>query len=113
MKKIYLQFGLLFLTLTCFAGPATISPYLHIDQFGYRLMAQKVCIISDPQVGFNAAESFSPGATYQLKRWSDDAMVFSASITAWNGGATQVPLLTPLTRNQPLRKITSPEEKLI
>jgi putative proteasome-type protease len=31
----------------------------------------------------------------------------------WNGGATQVPLLTPLTRNQPLRKITSPEEKLI
>ena len=31
----------------------------------------------------------------------------------WNGGATPVPLLTPLTRNQPLRKITSPEEKLI
>lgn len=32
---------------------------------------------------------------------------------AWNGGDTQVPLLTPLTRNQPLRKITSPEIKLI
>ena len=31
----------------------------------------------------------------------------------WNGGVTQVPLLTPLTRNQPLRKISSPEEKLI
>ncbi len=31
----------------------------------------------------------------------------------WNGGETQVPLLTPLTRNQPLKKITSPEEKLI
>ena len=31
----------------------------------------------------------------------------------WNGGTTQVPLLTPLTRNQPLRKISSPEEKLI
>ena len=31
----------------------------------------------------------------------------------WSGGETQVPLLTPLTRNQPLRKITSPEEKLI
>ena len=31
----------------------------------------------------------------------------------WNGGTTQVPLLTPLTRNRPLRKITSPEEKLI
>ena len=31
----------------------------------------------------------------------------------WNGGNTQVPLLTPLTRNQPLRKISSPQEKLI
>ena len=31
----------------------------------------------------------------------------------WNGGETPVPLLTPLTRNQPLRKITSPGEKLI
>ena len=31
----------------------------------------------------------------------------------WNGGETPVPLLTPLTRNQPLRKITSPQEKLI
>ncbi len=31
----------------------------------------------------------------------------------WSGGETQVPLLTPLTRNQPLKKITSPEEKLI
>jgi len=31
----------------------------------------------------------------------------------WNGGATEVPLLTPLTRDQPLRKISSPEEKLI
>ena len=31
----------------------------------------------------------------------------------WNGGETPVPLLTPLTRNQPLRKITSPQDKLI
>ena len=31
----------------------------------------------------------------------------------WSGGETKVPLLTPLSRNQPLRKITSPEEKLI
>ena len=31
----------------------------------------------------------------------------------WTGGETPVPLLTPLTRNQPLRKITSPQEKLI
>jgi putative proteasome-type protease len=31
----------------------------------------------------------------------------------WTGGETQVPLLMPMTRNQPLKKIGSPEEKLI
>ncbi len=31
----------------------------------------------------------------------------------WSDGETQVPLLTPMTRNQPLKKIASPEEKLI
>ncbi|MDO9402189.1 MAG: proteasome-type protease [Polaromonas sp.] len=31
----------------------------------------------------------------------------------WNGGQTQVPLRTPLTSTQPLKKISSPEEKLI
>ena len=31
----------------------------------------------------------------------------------WNGGETLVPLLTPLTLNQPLKKISSPEDKLI
>ncbi|MCF8245959.1 MAG: glycoside hydrolase family 9 protein [Saprospiraceae bacterium] len=88
MKQYYFQFSLLLLSLKCFAGPATISPYLHVDQFGYRPSAQKVCIISDPQVGFNGAESFAPGSTYEIKRWSDDVTVFSAAITAWNGGAT-------------------------
>ena len=31
----------------------------------------------------------------------------------WTGGETQIPLLVPLSRNQPLKKITTPEEKLI
>jgi putative proteasome-type protease len=31
----------------------------------------------------------------------------------WDGGETQVPLRTPLTSTQPLKKISSPEEKLI
>lgn len=79
----------LLLPFICSAvGPATISNHIHIDQFGYRTAAQKVCIISDPQVGFNGSESFSPGSTYQVRRWTDDVSVFSASITAWNGGAT-------------------------
>ena len=31
----------------------------------------------------------------------------------WNGGATEVPLLVPAGRNLPLKKITTPDEKLI
>lgn len=87
--KIRFAFAFLWLASCCFAnGPATISNHIHVDQFGYRLGAQKVCIISDPQIGFNAAEAFSPGATYEVRRWSDDVVVFSAAIAAWNGGAT-------------------------
>jgi putative proteasome-type protease len=31
----------------------------------------------------------------------------------WNGGATEVPLLVPSQRSRPLKKITTPDEKLI
>jgi putative proteasome-type protease len=31
----------------------------------------------------------------------------------WNGGQTSVPLLVPSTRSLPLKKITTPDEKLI
>ncbi|MBK8567129.1 MAG: glycoside hydrolase family 9 protein [Saprospiraceae bacterium] len=79
---------LFLLPILAIAGPAVTSDHLHIDQFGYRPAAQKVCVISDPQVGFNAPESFAPGSTYEVRRWNDDVSVFNASITAWNGGAT-------------------------
>jgi putative proteasome-type protease len=32
---------------------------------------------------------------------------------AWNGGQTEVPLLVPSARSLPLKKITTPDEKLI
>lgn len=90
MKNIYyFLLGFLF-PFACFAGPSTTSSHIHIDQFGYRTLSQKVAVISDPQVGFNAAENFVPGNTYEVKRWSDDETVFSGAITAWNGGATHV-----------------------
>jgi putative proteasome-type protease len=31
----------------------------------------------------------------------------------WDGGATEVPLMVTSARNKPLKKITSPSEKLI
>lgn len=67
------------------------SSYIKVDQFGYLPNSKKVAVISDPQTGYNASESFNPGTgtnQYQVRRWSDDVVVYSGTLTAWNGGAT-------------------------
>lgn len=91
MKKHILATGILLCQIYIFAAPPTVTPHIKIDQFGYFPNARKVAVIADPQAGYNAAESFSPGMgvnQYQVRRWTDDAIVFSGTITAWNSGAT-------------------------
>lgn len=73
--------------------PGTTTKHIKIDQFGYLPNSKKVAVIADPQNGYNAAESFSPGTglnQYQVRRWNDDVVVYSGTITAWNGGATHL-----------------------
>jgi hypothetical protein len=88
--------SLLLLTTSYFSfaiPPGTFSKHIKIDQFGYLPNSKKVAVIVDPQVGYNAAESFNPstGANqYQVRRWADDVVVLSGTLTAWNGGATHV-----------------------
>jgi putative proteasome-type protease len=54
---------------------------------------------------------------FQMLRssWGDKLRQMFDSIEdpMWNGGATDVPLMVPPTRNALLKKITTPEEKLI
>jgi hypothetical protein len=71
--------------------PATITKHIKIDQFGYMPMAKKFAVIVDPQTGYNAAESFSPGTganQYQVRRWSDDGIVYSGTLVSWKAGIT-------------------------
>jgi hypothetical protein len=71
--------------------PGTVSKHIKIDQFGYLPNSKKIAVIVDPQTGYNAAESFSPGTganQYQVRRWTDDAVVYSGTLTAWKAGAT-------------------------
>lgn len=90
------QFNFLSLLCLCycgtlFAAPGNISAYLKIDQFGYLCTAKKVAVIVDPQSGYNAAEAFSPGTgahQYQIRRWTDDVVVFTGTLQAWSGGTT-------------------------
>ncbi|MBK7937564.1 MAG: glycoside hydrolase family 9 protein [Lewinellaceae bacterium] len=77
---------LLFIPIT--AATQTLSYHLKIDQFGYLPDALKVAVIADPQAGFNSAESYTPGNSLQIRRVSDNSVVFSAAPTAWKNGAT-------------------------
>jgi endoglucanase len=86
--------SLLLLPCALFAiPPATITKHIKIDQFGYLPMAKKVAVIVDPLVGYNAAESFLPGTgtnQYQVRRWSDDAVVYTGTLVSWKAGITHV-----------------------
>ena len=70
------------------AQPGSLQPLIRLDQFGYLEDMEKVAVISNPQVGFNSAESFTPSATLQVRLASDNSLAFSGPATAWNGGAT-------------------------
>ncbi|MCU0430742.1 MAG: glycoside hydrolase family 9 protein [Cytophagaceae bacterium] len=67
---------------------AQISEFIVVDQFGYTTGANKVAVIRDPQTGYDASLSFTPGSTYALVSDQTNTPVFTASISAWNGGAT-------------------------
>ncbi len=63
-----------------------VQRYIVVDQFGYRPDMRKVAVLVDPRRGWNAGDSYSPGKRLELRRWSDGELVFSDSITPWNGG---------------------------
>jgi endoglucanase len=65
----------------------TLDAHILVDQFGYRPADPKIAVIRDPKVGFDAAETFLPGSTYQLRRAADGAVIYSGTIEAWNQGA--------------------------
>ncbi|MGL4610507.1 MAG: glycoside hydrolase family 9 protein [Trueperaceae bacterium] len=65
------------------------KPYIMVDQFGYLPDATKVAVLVDPQVGFNADDSFEPSETLEVRSSTDDSVVFSGEISVWNNGEVQ------------------------
>ncbi len=74
-------------TILLTAKPEKIEKYIMIDQFGYRLNDQKIAVIIDPQIGFNAKDNFSPGTIYEVRKWNNDKVVFTGKLIEWNKGA--------------------------
>lgn len=66
----------------------TLSPFIAVDQFGYRPDAAKIAIIRDPVTGFDAGQSFTPGASYALVDSATGTQVFTGTATSWKSGAT-------------------------
>lgn len=75
------------LTVTLGNIAAAQSDFLRVDAFGYHPTARKLCLVRSPEVGFDQAGSFTPGAVLHVRRSSDDAIVYSGSPMPWNGGA--------------------------
>lgn len=80
---IFISF--LFLTNTLLGQ---ISPFIHVDQFGYQNDVEKVAVISNPQVGFNSNLSFQPSNSLEVRDADTDAFVYTGSAIAWNNNNT-------------------------
>jgi len=84
MKSFYLT--VLSWAMVCLCH-AQVSPFIHVDQFGYLPSDSKVAVLSNPQLGYNAADSYSPPATLELRDASNDAVVMALTPIVWNGAA--------------------------
>nr|WP_295923256.1 glycoside hydrolase family 9 protein [uncultured Dyadobacter sp.] len=78
-----------FLLTVCCRAFAQVSPFIHVDQFGYAPSAEKVAVLSDPIQGYNAGLSYSPPSTMEVRQSVNNAVVFSGPVTVWNNGNTE------------------------
>ena len=71
------------------AMAAGVVDTIIVDQFGYRPEAVKIAVFAAPQKGFNAplSSGFRPGDTFEVRKSADGVVVFTGSVTSWNGSA--------------------------
>ncbi len=84
----YLLFSFILIGCISVLPAQNAQRYIVVDQFGYRPGDPKVAVLADPLIGFNSTDQFIPGSTYQVKRVSDNSVVYTGTPTQWNGGAT-------------------------
>lgn len=65
-----------------------VSDFIIVNQFGYFPEARKIAVLKDPQTGFDAAGSYTPGSSFSLVRSATGEKVYQGGITAWKNGAT-------------------------
>jgi endoglucanase len=68
-------------------GLPPVTGRIHVDQFGYLPDAPKIAVLSDPQRGYNAHESYTPAPELEVRRAADGAVVWRGEPRIWNNGA--------------------------
>ena len=63
--------------------------HLLVDQFGYRPEDPKVAVIRNPVKGYDAADQFLPGGTYEVRNAADGRAVLAAAPQPWHGGMVE------------------------
>ncbi len=89
MKAVYL---LAAFTLGFCEGPSVLAqasetPHVVVDQFGYLPNAEKVAVIRDPEVGYDFAQSYSPGPLLEVRDANTQEIVYSGAPEPWENGA--------------------------
>jgi poly(3-hydroxybutyrate) depolymerase len=67
-----------------------LDNHIKIDQFGYRPSDKKIAVISRAFVGYNSPDAFVPSTAsnqYQIRKVSDNTVVFTGTAIPWNSGA--------------------------
>lgn len=60
--------------------------HIHVDQFGYELSAEKVAVLSNPQIGYNSGDSYTPSAQLDVIDANTGNVALSVSPQDWNSG---------------------------
>lgn len=88
MKNLNLSFAvIIFLIASLFSNGQNTSPFIVTDQFGYLPDYAKIAVIRNPEVGFDASLSFTPGAKYALMNAKTGDTIFQSAPVAWKNGA--------------------------
>ncbi|MBI3501880.1 MAG: glycoside hydrolase family 9 protein [Bacteroidetes bacterium] len=88
MKKYFLLF--VCLEIFSLAYSQSIDDHFKLDQIGYQPNDRKICVISNPQTGYNAPSPYTPGNTLEVRKQSNNTSIFSGTPVAWNSGATHM-----------------------
>jgi len=86
--KTLLNLGVYLLGFSGTLTAQSFPRYIIADQFGYAPDSRKIAVIKDPQTGFDADESFTPGQTYVVINAINGEQVHSGSPVPWNQGNT-------------------------